>query len=331
LGWKRDEVIGKRLPIIPPNKHDEFGDIFGKNLQGITIRGIDVERMKKNGDTFSCSLYSAPLYDGKGIITGTIAALVDITERKAAEQEIRNLNADLERRVEERTYKLNEAISDLESFAYSISHDLRAPIRHIDGFMKLMYAAIEHPNITVVNYFNKVASSIQRMTSMIDNILSFSRLGRKELKLSIVDLELLVHEIIDLFKPDIDKRHIKWKISQMPQIYCDKDLMKLAFENLISNAIKYTSKKEKATIEIGSKIISENRLEIYIKDNGIGFDPEYSNKLFGVFQRLHGSDEYEGIGIGLANVKQIVQKHNGTIRAEGKVNKGATFILNLPK
>jgi len=331
LGWTREEVIGKPLPIIAPNKEEEFNQLFGKNQQGNTIRGVDIERMKKNGDIFNCSLYAAPLYDGKGILTGSIAALVDITERKAAEQEIRNLNVDLERRVEERTIKLNEAIGDLESFAYSISHDLRAPLRHIDGFMKLMYAALDQPNNTTSDYFNKVLSAVQRMSSMIDNILSFSRLGRKELKISMVDLDLVFHEILDLFKPDIENRQIQWKVSHLPPIHCDRDLMKLAFENLISNAIKYTNKKQKAIIEIGSTIISDSQLEIYIKDNGIGFDMEYSDKLFGVFQRLHAADEYEGIGIGLANARQIIQKHNGTIRAEGKVKKGAIFYITLPK
>jgi light-regulated signal transduction histidine kinase (bacteriophytochrome) len=140
-----------------------------------------------------------------------------------------------------------------------------------------------------------------------------------------------LNEDIEQLKPDIGKRRIKWNIFQLPSAKGDKDLLKLAFENLISNAIKYTSKKKKTIVEIGSNITSDDKLEIYIKDNGIGFDMAYVNKLFGVFQRLHTSDEFEGIGIGLANVKQIIEKHKGTIRAEGKINEGAVFYITLPK
>jgi light-regulated signal transduction histidine kinase (bacteriophytochrome) len=165
---------------------------------------------------------------------------------------------------------------------------------------------------------------------MIDSLLSFSRLGRKELILSLVDIDYMIHEIIEQFKPDIGRRNIKWNITQLPKLRGDLGLLKIAFENLISNAIKYTSRKQKAIVWIGSKKFSINQTEIFIKDNGVGFDMEYADKLFGVFQRLHLAREFDGIGIGLANTKQIIEKHNGTIRAEAKVNKGAVFYIILP-
>jgi PAS domain S-box-containing protein len=260
-----------------------------------------------------------------------IGTIQDITENKMAEAEILKLNQELEKKVEERTSRLNDAVKDLESFAYSVSHDLRAPIRHIDGFTKLLFGRIEHPDEIIKGYFDRIEGSTRRMSAMINSLLSFSRLGRKELTLSEVDLSQLMAEIIDIFKPDTEQRRVVWEVRALPCIHADRDLIKLAFENLISNAVKYTLKSEKAVIEIGSRIVSDSFVEIYIKDNGIGFDMAYASKLFGVFQRLHMQDDFEGVGIGLANARQIIEKHKGSIRAEGKINEGAVFYVTLPK
>jgi len=269
--------------------------------------------------------------DENGEPYSILSTFVDISDHKRAEEEIKKLNADLEKRVFERTAQLQQANKDLESFAYSVSHDLRSPLRHIDGFVRLLYATLKEPNDTINSYYNKINQSSKRMSGMIDDLLSFSRLSRKDVSLSIVNINSIIDDVIDQIKPDIGNREIKWKIKNISQIHGDKNLLRIVFENLISNAIKYTSKKEFALIEIGEKKAKEGMIEIYVKDNGTGFDMVYHHKLFGVFQRLHSNEEFEGTGIGLANVKQIIQKHGGTVRAEGKVEQGAIFYINLPK
>jgi light-regulated signal transduction histidine kinase (bacteriophytochrome) len=317
--------------IVTPDKQTEFEYFLTSIKRGKIIKGVDVERMKKNGESIYYSLFTAPLFNREGAISGNIAALVDINERKRIENEIRTLNETLERKVIERTTQIEKANQDLEAFAYSVSHDLRAPIRHIDGFLKILYANIKDPSKEVTDFYKKIEAAAARMSTMIDNLLSFSRLGRKELTVSSVSLSALINEIIEQSVPDTENRKIKWIIKNLPDIAGDKNLLKIAFENLISNAIKYTSKKQNAIIEIGSKKLPGNEVEIYIKDNGVGFNMAYTEKLFGVFHRLHPIEEFEGIGIGLANVKQIIQKHNGNIRAEGKTDEGAIFFITLPK
>jgi PAS domain S-box-containing protein len=256
---------------------------------------------------------------------------IDITERKQYEEELNLLNQNLEKIVTKRTTQLQQANKDLESFAYSISHDLRSPLRHINWFSRILYSNIQNPNDDIKGYYEKINTASKRMSTMIDDLLSFSRLGRKELTLSKVDMNELIHEIIEQYKPDTENRHIDWRIQELPEISADRGLIRIAFENLISNAIKYTSKQSKAVIEIGANEITDNKTEIFFRDNGVGFDMAYAQKLFGVFQRLHTNEDFEGTGIGLANAKQVISKHNGLIRAEGKVNEGATFYITLPK
>lgn len=253
---------------------------------------------------------------------------VDVSKLSAAEAEIRKLNEGLENRVKERTAQLEAVNHDLESFAYSVSHDLRTPLRHIDGFTQIIKSSIPPQLPEIDLYFDKVKDAATKMSKMIDDLLTFSRLGRKSISKSNVDLNEMVEKIIRQLSPDYENRQVEWKTRQLPVIQGDYNLIQMAFENLISNALKFTSKNEKSIIEIGPCKKSD-KCSIYIKDNGIGFDMKYYSKLFGVFQRLVNQDEFEGTGIGLANVKQIIQKHGGNIRAEGELNKGATFYLNF--
>lgn len=267
----------------------------------------------------------------KGEPCRVIDVFQDITERKLIELEVRHINENLEKTVEARTAQLAQVNKDLEAFAYSVSHDLRAPIRHIDGFFKLLYAQISEPTPTMVSYNQKITAAAQRMSSMIDELLAFSRLGRKDVVRTRVDMKEIIGEIIDQFTPELSSRHISWHIHHLPVVEADRSLLKTAFENLIGNAIKYTRNKEEAIIEIGETEDNTSQTQIFIKDNGVGFDMAYESKLFGVFQRLHSNEEFEGTGIGLANVKQIVTKHGGSISAIGKMNEGATFYVTLPK
>lgn len=271
-----------------------------------------------------------PLYDSNNRITGLVGTGHIITERKKAEEEIKKLNRELERMVEERTARLKQVNTELESFAYSVSHDLRSPLRHVDGFMQMMYQNIPEPNEKVRSYAAKINAVLKRMAAMIDDLLAFSRLGRKELNLTRVSLDAVVRSILDQYAHETSSRNITWTIHELPVVRGDQNLLHMAFENLLSNAIKYTSGKSEARIEIGSRDLPGNYAEIYISDNGIGFDMTYYNKLFGVFQRLHANPQFEGTGIGLANVKQIILKHKGSVWAEGKVNEGAIFYVALP-
>lgn len=248
-----------------------------------------------------------------------------------SKEKIEVINRMLEQKIEERTAQLRQANKDLESFSFSVSHDLRAPLRHIDGFIGLMKNAIKPIEPKVQDYFNKIDISSKGMSEMIDELLKFSRLGRAELRLQKVNLSVVVNDIIDEFKPDYEKRNILWKNNIQSMVKGDPVLLRVVFENLISNALKYTSKEDIAEIELGENNIGNEFTCVFIKDNGVGFDMAFKDQLFGVFKRLHRQEEFEGIGIGLAHVQQIVTKHGGTIDVESELNKGTTFFINLPE
>ncbi|MCG6186393.1 PAS domain S-box protein [Maribellus maritimus] len=270
-------------------------------------------------------------FDNEGNLSHMQGIIQDITERKFIEEERRMMNVELEKRVKKRTAQLHQANKDLEAFAYSVSHDLRAPLRHINGFMHLLENAIGPANTKVQYYMDKISYSSGNMSSMIDELLKFSRLGRTDLKTRLVNLTTVINEIVIRLKPDYKGRNIQWNINELSEVYGDQGLLEIAFENLISNAIKYTAKKDQAIIEIGQKEDCQpENVCLFIKDNGAGFDMAYKDKLYGVFQRLHKSEEFDGIGIGLANAKQIITRHGGTIDAESEIDKGAIFYITLP-
>jgi PAS domain S-box-containing protein len=322
---KKEDAIGKNVSgyfreYASNYTIQSFKDVLNKG------EAFSFETYIDHGENDKYCFFTKIFKVGKEL--GMVAS--NITEIKKAEKSIKILNMELEEKVKERTAQLEQVNKDLEAFAYSVSHDLRAPLRHVDGFVRLLYSNIPSPSTAMASYFEKINSSSKRMSSMIDELLTFSRLGRKELTLEPVDLNVLVNEVIEEFRPDYAQRFIEWKTRKIPMLKGDKTLLKVVFENLISNAIKYTSKKEVAIIEIGAIKVSDQQISIYVKDNGVGFDMSYSNKLFGVFQRLHSNEEFEGIGIGLANVNRIILKHKGGIHAEAKINEGATFIITLP-
>jgi light-regulated signal transduction histidine kinase (bacteriophytochrome) len=228
--------------------------------------------------------------------------------------------------------KLRTANEELESFSYSVSHDLRAPLRHIDGFVDLLRKqAMQKLNERENRYLNIIANSARQMGALIDDLLVFSRMSRSELRRVRVASKSLLDEAISAAQNDVNGRQIKWKIDALPEVEADPAMLRQVWVNLINNAVKYTRTRNVAEIEVGCKDGPDDELVFFVRDNGVGFDMQYVQKLFGVFQRLHRADEFEGTGIGLANVRRIVFRHGGRTWAEGKPDGGATFYFSLPK
>jgi light-regulated signal transduction histidine kinase (bacteriophytochrome) len=252
----------------------------------------------------------------------------ELEERKQREEEIRKLNQELAKQATE----LETSNKELESFAYSVSHDLRAPLRHVVGFSELLQKqASSSLDDKSRRYVQTILESAKRMGNLIDDLLGFSRIGRAETRRTTVNLEQLVREVIAELGQETRGRDIAWKIGALPVCHGDRSMLKVVLVNLVSNAVKFTRVRTPAEIEIGCVASKVNQVEVFVRDNGAGFDMQYANKLFGVFQRLHRSEEFEGTGIGLATAQRIIHRHGGKIWAEGAVDRGATFYFSLPK
>jgi len=254
------------------------------------------------------------------------------TQRKEAEARVNKLNEELEQRVNDRTKQLEASNRELEGFVYSVSHDLRAPIRHTLGFIDLLKKlTFKQVDETAQRYMTNIYNASIKLGTLIDDLLVYSRIGRTEMNKKPVDLNQIIKEVLNEAKPDYENRKITWKISELERVSGDATLLRQVMINLISNAIKFTRRREQATIEIGNGKSQPGEIVVLVRDNGVGFDMRYLDKLFGVFQRLHHTEDFEGTGIGLANVKRIIELHGGRVWAEGTVDVGATFYFALPR
>ncbi|HYZ84182.1 MAG TPA: PAS domain S-box protein [Bryobacteraceae bacterium] len=326
-GWSAEEAIGRRshelLQTIFPVPLEEIDD----ELLRTGVWEGELRHTRANGAKVVVASRWSVARDERGqpIVMETNN---DITERKRREEEIRALNEELAKR----SSALEASNKELEAFAYSISHDLRAPLRHLAGFAELLRkSAASSLNEKGVHYVTMILESAARMGSLIDDLLAFSRISRAEAHNSVVNLEQLVQEAVAEVRQDTKERDIFWKINPLPACYGDRSMLRLALVNLISNAVKFTRTRPQAEIEIGCIEDARDEVVLFVRDNGVGFDMKYANKLFGVFQRLHAQEPFEGTGIGLATVQHIVHRHGGRTWAEGVVDGGATFYFSLSR
>ncbi len=325
LGWSVGELLGKPFLdfVHPRDREGTAAETARLSLGQGTIAFTN--RYRCADGSYRWLLWNAiPDPERRRIY----AAARDITDIRAAEDKIEKLNGELKRRVGELA-GLNE---ELEAFSYSVSHDLRAPLRHIDGFARLLRRnAGESLDEKSRHYLTMIEDSVRHMGELIDDLLAFSRLGRAEIRSATVDLEMLANEAIREVSSDVNGRRVRWTIGSMPRVAGDASLLRQALINLLSNALKYTRTREETLIEVGVVAADEDAVVCFVRDNGVGFDMRYADKLFGVFQRLHRSEEFEGTGIGLANVRRVIQRHGGKTWAEGTVDGGATFFFSLPR
>lgn len=323
------ENRGSMLEAVHPNDYERVKKALDERDQRSTIEQ-EHRIIRLDGKVRWVSSRSVPVLNEAGEVYRLAAIMEDITDRKLAEEEIRRLNEQLERRVLERTQQLQTANKELEAFAYSVSHDLRAPLRTIHGFTQILLedhaSALDEDG---KNVCATIQAGVSRMGTLIDDLLTFSRLGRAEMKTSLVDMGALADSVYQSLAVSEKPGGVDFHLEPLPKAYVDANLMRQVWENLISNALKFSRYRQPAVIEIGSRQ-DDREVTYWVKDNGAGFDMRYVGKLFGVFQRLHSESEFEGIGAGLAIVQRIVQRHGGRVWAVGEVDHGATFFFALP-
>lgn len=332
FGYSAREMIGQRIDrLIPPERLHEGALILERIRRGESVRSFDTVRRRADGTFVEVSVRVSAVRGSDGQIVGASKVARDITERKGAEEQIRTLNAELEQRVEARTAQLAAANEELEAFAYSVSHDLRAPARAIDGFsLALAEECGDRLSTEGRHQLEVIRSRAVRMGTLIDDLLAFSRLNRQEVRRGSVDMRELVDECLAELGPPAPGRRVEVRVERLPLGFGDTALLKQVWMNLLSNALKYTRKRERAEIVVGALAKAGGAGDtFFVRDNGAGFDMAHRERLFGVFQRLHHADDFDGSGVGLAIVKRIVTRHGGRVWAEAAPGRGATFFFDL--
>lgn len=322
--YTKEELLGyTMMEKYPGIENSEVFKVLKKCMEGRLAQQMENEFVYPDGSKSWFELSIQPVPEGIFVLS------IDISERKKAEEEVRQLNEGLEKKVAERTEQLINVNKELESFSYSVSHDLRAPLRAINGYANMI---VEDYNKVLDEEGKRLLEVVQynakKMGTLIDDLLAFSRLGKKEIEKTTIDMEELVEGTLSELSKTAEK-FAEIKKGKLSPVKADYSLINQVFMNLISNGVKYSSKKEKPVVEINSSV-KDNEVIYSVSDNGVGFDMKYSHKLFGVFQRLHSADEFEGTGVGLAIVQRIVNKHGGKVWADAQLGKGATFYFSLP-
>ncbi len=331
-GYRAEEIVGKSFAVFftPEDTKRNVPAQLLKRAEKEEQAIYDGQRVRKNGTRFWIHGIITALRDENSKLRGFSKVARDVTQQREAEEKIRQLNEQLEQRVIERTAQLEAANRELEAFSYSVSHDLRAPLLRISGFADILQnEAASRLDVKGRKHLETIAEGAQQMSRLIDALLDFSRMGRAEMRHEKVDMAQLVEEARHELHGDIEGRDIEWRVGELPEARGDPVMLRQVVINLLDNALKYTRTRKPAKIHIDARKEGEERV-YFIQDNGVGFDMKYGGKLFGVFQRLHPAREFEGTGIGLANVQRILHRHGGRIWAEGAVDQGATFYFVLP-